>query len=64
MFVPTKKNLAADIETHISSVLRDLGMIIEKPILSGNPKFMYADSYCNLDSCSGTQNEQKIHIIM
>ena len=35
--------LAADITLHVSSLLRDLGMIFEKCILSSSTKFLDAD---------------------
>ena len=62
--VPTNKNNTAEIAPHISSALRDLGVMFEIYILCTGPKLVGADSAFDLDSWYGTQNEQKIHIII
>ena len=53
------KNIAAEIVPHISSALRYLGVIFEIYILSISTKLVDAEPVGNLDSCSGTKNEQK-----
>ena len=57
--VPTNKNIASKIPTHISSVLRYLGVIFDKSILSGSPKLAGADHVGTRDSCFGTQNQHR-----
>ena len=64
MSVPTNKNIADKIAPPISYALRYLGVIFEKCILSICHKLADADPSGTLDSLSGTQNEQKIYIIM
>ena len=59
MSVPTNKNIVAEIAPHISSALRDLGVVFEKYILSSCPKLADADPVGTLDLCSGGGNEQK-----
>ena len=56
MYVPTNKNIAAEISPPTSSALRDLSVIFDKSILSINPKFVDAYPARNLDSWSRTQN--------
>ena len=53
------KNIAAEIAPHISSALRDLGVIFEKSLLSSSTKLVDAYPEGALDSWSGTKNEQK-----
>ena len=57
MYVPTNKNIIAEIAPYISSALRDIGVIIEESILSSSTKLEYVDPAGTLDSCYGTQNE-------
>ena len=64
MSVSTNKNIAAEIAPHISSALRYLSVIFEKYIPSSSTKLADVDPAGNLNSCSGTQNKQKIHIII
>ena len=59
MSVTTNKNLAAEIAPHVSSSLRDLGVIFERYIISSSPKLADVDPEGKLDSCYGTQNQQK-----
>ena len=48
------KNIAAKIESHISSALRYLGAIFDKCILSRSPILESADREGTADSCYGT----------
>ena len=43
----------------ISSTLRDLGVIFDKPLLSRSPILVGADRAGTSDSCYGAQNEHK-----
>ena len=51
------KNLASKIASHISSDLRDLGVIFDKPILSGSLILVGVYSAGTADSYYGTKNE-------
>ena len=53
------KNLAANIAPHISSALRDLGVIYDKSILYRSTILAGADCAGTSDSCDGTQNDQE-----
>ena len=50
------KNIADKIAPHISSALRDLGVIFDEYILYINPKLAGSDSAGTEDSCYGKQN--------
>ena len=50
MSVPTNKNISAKIVFHISSVFRDLSVIVNKYILSSSPKLVDAAPAGNLHS--------------
>ena len=50
MSVSTNKNIAAEIEPHISSALRDLVVIFEKYISSSSTKLADVDPAGNLNS--------------
>ena len=50
MSVPTNKNVASEIAPHISSAFRDLGVIIEKYILSSSTKLVDAHPVGTLES--------------
>ena len=50
MFVPTNRNLVADILPHISSALRYLSVNFEKYVLFSSPKLVYIDPAGTLDS--------------
>ena len=53
------KNLAAKMAPHISSALIDLGVNVDKCILSRSTILVGADRAGNVDSFYGTKNEQK-----
>ena len=59
MSVSTNKNIAAGIAPHAYAVLRDLGVISDKSILSSSTKLVDADPTGTLESYSGIKNEQK-----
>ena len=52
------KIIAAKIAPHISSALRDLGVIFDKSVLSRSTILAGADHAGTTKLCYGTQNEQ------
>ena len=56
MAVSTNKTLAAKIASHISSALRDLGVIFDKYILSIIPILVVKDCVGTAKSCYIIQN--------
>ena len=58
MDVPTKKNIAAKILPHTSSVLIDLGVIFDKYILSRSSILAGTDCSGIVELWYSTQNEQ------
>ena len=62
--MPTNKTLANEILSRIPYALRELGMVFEEYIFPSSTKLEDSEPAVTLNSCSGTQNEHKIHRII